>query len=207
MSIHRVSAGDAICFGRYPQGSQGQIMPIEWRVLDVQGNRALLLAQHILDVQPFAGEDGSLFWGDCRLRAWLEEEFMPRAFNAEELGQIWQPEQSRQLDGDMILWLLFGMDDAVESVQDAVFVLSYADVLHYFPGKDSMFCPGASAQPTDWVRAQKQGADDLCWWLRSASAQSGIVYIVSPADSVGASWNVQVTCQGVRPALWLRMDN
>ena len=205
MSIHPLSVGDVIRFGHYPQGSQGQVMPIEWRVLDVQEDRALLLAQDILDVQPYAGEDGSLFWGDCHLRGWLENDFMPRAFSAEELNRIYQPEHPGNQDIDRLVWQLFGMDDAVESVHDAVFVLSNADVLHYFPGEDAMFCPGASARPTAWVREQ-QDAEELCWWLRSASSQSGIVYIVSPVDSVGASWNVQETRHGVRPALWLRLN-
>ena len=198
--------GDEIQFGHYPQGAQGQILPIEWRVLDMREDRALLLAQRILDVQPFAGEDGGVFWGHSRLRGWLQDDFMPRAFSPAEMERLYQPEQREYQDGDMLLWQLFGMEDAVECVHEAVFVLSQADVLRYFPGQNTMFCPGASARPTQWVRGQ-QGADDLCWWLRSSSAESGIVYIVSPVDSVGAAWDARETCHGVRPALWLRLDD
>ena len=124
MSINQFSAGDIIRFERYPQGRQGQVMPIEWCVLNVLGERALLLAQHILDVQPYAREDGFLFWGSFHLRSRRAEEFIPHAFSSKEMGQVCQPEQPGHQDTDMMLWQLFGMDDAVESVHEAVFVLN-----------------------------------------------------------------------------------
>lgn len=200
MEPTHLTAGDTVRFGRYPQGSRGQTAPIDWRVLDVREDRALLLAQRILDVQPFAGEDGSLFWGDCRLRAWLEEAFTPRAFSAEERARIFRPVLTEYSDVDRSLWRLFAMDDVTESVREEVFVLSYADVTRYFPGESPLFCPGASARTTDWVREQ-EGMDEMCWWLRSTDP-SGLMRVVSPADSVGAGWQRQ----GVRPALWLRLS-
>ena len=201
-----INVGNEIQFGHYPQSSHGQILPIKWRVLEVKEDRALLLAQNILDVQTFAGEDGDLFWGNSHLRSWLEEEFIPRAFSPVEADRIYQPENPGYQDFDRILWEQLGADDAVEHVHDSVFVLSYADILNYFPGENSLLCPGAYAQPTEWVEEQ-QNTNDLCWWLKSASAKSGIVYVVSPADTVGISFPTQENPQGVRPALWLKINN
>lgn len=204
MSENRLNAGDVIRFGNYPQGHHGLTMPIEWCVLDVREDRALLLSRYILDFRPFAGENGDLFWGDCELRNWLENEFRIRAFSAEESARIVRPERSYE-DSDRMLWQLFRMEDVTENIPDTVFTLSYPDILHYFPGPNNLFYPGASAPGTEWVREQAD-SESLCWWLRTASAQNGSVNIVSPFNSVGACMDARGSCHGVRPALWLRTD-
>lgn len=155
----------------------------------------------------FTEPEGSVFWGRCGLRSWIKEEFIPRAFSPEEKERIYQPEKLEYTEDDVILWKVFEVEYSAEYACDLVFLLSSSDIEQYFPSEDgdSLFCPGASAQPSDWVFEQ-HGSDDLCWWLSSSSAHSGIVNVVSPADSIGASWNVDENVQGVRPALWLRMD-
>lgn len=46
--------GDVIPFGAYkPYGISGDAETIEWRVLDVQGDKALLLSRDALDSQPY----------------------------------------------------------------------------------------------------------------------------------------------------------
>ena len=197
--------GYTIYFGNYPQDSSGETAPMAWRVLDVKEGRALLLSRDILDVQPYAGDDGSVFWGNCFLRGWLENEFRPRAFSPEENALVFQPEDPAYGDTDELLWEQFGMEDMTESVHDAVFVLSVDDILRYFPGENSLFCPGASARGTEWVEERTNG-ESLCWWLRSSSDRYGYVQVVSPADSIGACGMPRETLHGVRPAFWLRTD-
>ncbi len=207
MAVNHLNIGDMILFGRYPQNSADRSEPIAWRVLDTRDGRALLLSKYILDVKPFAGENGSVFWGYCFLRDWLEKEFRPRAFTPEENARIYQPEPwpEARWEMDELMWENFRMEDATECMHDAVFILSYNDILEYFPGENPMFCPGASAPGTTWVNAQAD-VTDLCWWLRTASAKAGYVHIVSPVNSVGACIDAKGTLHGVRPALWLRTD-
>lgn len=66
--------GDRISLGRW--GGED----IEWRVLAVEGGRALLIAECGIDVQPFNknGDDGN-DWETCSLKGWLEREFGPGA--------------------------------------------------------------------------------------------------------------------------------
>ena len=199
--------GETVFFGRYPQGPNSEIMPIEWRVLDVQDGRALLLSQYILDVRPFAGEDGNRFWGFCGLRGWLNREFLHRAFTPGETERIAQSENPDYDDHDVFVWELFEMEDTTDGIRDRVFLLSYTDVQRYFPGEQEGFLSGASAGATEWVYHQYEDEADpmgMCYWLRSASAQSDIAYIVSPVDSVGAAMGVQWNRHGVRPAIWIR---
>ena len=48
-----------------------QIMPIRWRVLDVQDDKALLLADRMPDSMPFHAADADVSWQDSTLRSWL----------------------------------------------------------------------------------------------------------------------------------------
>ena len=199
---------DTVFFGKYPQGGRGEIMPIEWIVLDRKEDRALLLSKYILDMQTFAWPDTKNFWGFCRLHDWLKNWFMNRAFSPDETARIIQPVELEYSDNDVFLWEFFNMDDVTNSMRDPVFLLSAADAELYFPGSEEGFLTGASAEPTEWVK--KEYPDDMnefgiSYWLRSASAESGFVYIVSPADSIGAALNSHKIRQGVRPALWIKL--
>ena len=49
MSIHQMSVGDVIRSGHYPQSHQGQVMPIEWRVLECASG----IDEHILSFYSF----------------------------------------------------------------------------------------------------------------------------------------------------------
>jgi len=69
------SVWDCVYFGHYPQSSDGSggfvKDPIKWRVLSVDGNEALLLADKNLDVLPYNVESMDITWGDSTLRSWL----------------------------------------------------------------------------------------------------------------------------------------
>ena len=46
-----------------------RIQPLRWRVLDLQGNRALLLADRMPDCVPFHEVDEDVTWEECTLRS------------------------------------------------------------------------------------------------------------------------------------------
>lgn len=46
--------GQIVSFGHYPQSSSGMDNnPIEWIVLDVHGNKALIISRYALDCKPY----------------------------------------------------------------------------------------------------------------------------------------------------------
>ena len=63
--------GDIIKFGKYPQDRNGSKSPIEWLVLDVKGNEALLISRYGLDCKPYDQKFTDTTWEDCDLRKWL----------------------------------------------------------------------------------------------------------------------------------------
>ncbi len=51
--LDSVSVGDHFTFGNYKQGYFGGVQPIEWRVLDIQDGKALVISEKLLDHKPF----------------------------------------------------------------------------------------------------------------------------------------------------------
>lgn len=67
-------------FGRYPQAADGAVSPIRWLVLRVEGTRALLLSEKVLDARPANAEGRYEGFETSTLAAWLNGEFAAAAF-------------------------------------------------------------------------------------------------------------------------------
>ena len=77
--------GDIIEFGIYPQGADGSVLPIEWIVLDVNENEALLISRHGLDCKQYHHERTKITWEYCDLRKWLNNDFIRSAFSIQKV--------------------------------------------------------------------------------------------------------------------------
>lgn len=70
-----------VAFGQYPQDKEGNPAPIIWRVLSVEGNEAYLLSDAILEVSRIHNiAQGYPGWEQADLNAWLQKEFVEKAF-------------------------------------------------------------------------------------------------------------------------------
>ena len=79
-----------IVFGAYEQDgdeSNGP-EPIEWEVLEENGNGTFLVSRYVLDVQPYNTEETDVTWESCTLRSWLNDEFLNKAFTEREQEHI-----------------------------------------------------------------------------------------------------------------------
>lgn len=63
-----MNKGDKITFGQYPRGENGEVLPPEWRVLDVQVDKALLLTDKLIDYKPYNVQLIDITWENCTLR-------------------------------------------------------------------------------------------------------------------------------------------
>ena len=110
--------GQTVMFGRYEQDGnlENGAEPIEWRVLSVKDDRAMLIAEKILDCKPFH-ETGwvSVDWETCTLRTWLNEDFCQAAFSEEEQVKL--------------------LDTSHDGSTDKVFLLSYKQAKSLFASK------------------------------------------------------------------------
>lgn len=85
-----IKKGSTVIFGHYEQNldlSNG-MEDIQWKVLDVSDDHALLVSKYILDYQKFNEEKKNVDWEHCSLRNWLNTIFLDEAFNDEEKSRI-----------------------------------------------------------------------------------------------------------------------
>ena len=77
---------DTVTFGSYPQSDESGTIkdPIEWLVLDNQGNKALLLSKYILNFDFYNKNNSNVKWENSTIRKWLNNEFYNSAFSDTE---------------------------------------------------------------------------------------------------------------------------
>lgn len=81
-----LQSGDLINFGSYEQDNDfanGREL-IEWIILSVEKDRALLISRYALDTKPYNDEYNNVTWRTSTLRKWLNNDFFNEAFTAEE---------------------------------------------------------------------------------------------------------------------------
>ncbi len=190
----RLNVGDTIAFGRYEQdnNTSNGAEPIEWLVLDRDGDRALLLSQQVLDAQPFCESSAEAEWNTSDVRAWLNDAFLNAAFSAEAQEKLEE---------------MYAGDDAVGT--DRVFLLSSADEGRYFQSDEARI-----AFPTTYALAQgapvdAENSEGGCqWWLRTVMEGDarGVACIApSGSDAMMLLWEGGSPKSGVRPAIWVRL--
>ena len=82
--------GSTIDFGEYPQGENGEKMPLKWRVLKVEDGKALLITDRLVECMQYHNRGEFITWNDCSLREWLNAShgFMGTAFTLKERSRI-----------------------------------------------------------------------------------------------------------------------
>lgn len=85
---NHVATFDCVWFGNYMQSSSEK-EPIKWRVLSVDGNKALLMADKNLENKRFNDEwNWSVPWENCTLREWMNSDFKETAFAENEQAAL-----------------------------------------------------------------------------------------------------------------------
>lgn len=201
-----VKVNDTLFFGRYEQDGllRNGEEPIEWIVLAVDGDQALLLSRYALDSRPYNDAYEPVAWENCSLRYWLNHTFLNTAFDTQEQEQILLTELNNGRSEGNREWSVSGGSNT----EDAVFLLSYADTDRYFDSQYDRMC-----MPTNY--AVSNGADVRLhddnitesgwWWLRSPGEEEHHAAFVN-FDGTRYTNAVGNEYLSVRPALWIRLD-
>ena len=196
-------------FGRYPQGTNGEMAPILWRELDRDGNTILLVSRFVLDAKPYNDEWKAVTWAECSLRFWLngnrETDFSQIAFTPEEWNRI----QAKSILADNNP--LFDTNPGAQT-EDKVFLLSIQEVDRgdWFSSEEDRRCvPTNYVKKNVWI-SDKFISDDAAtclWWLRSPGGYSHNAAIVNHDGTLGRiGLNVHSSWVGVRPAIWVNLE-
>ena len=194
MEISDIKVGSFITYGRYFQDSDNAKSPIEWLVLDVKGNEALLISRYGLDCKRYHHESKNITWEDCDLRKWLNSDFLKSAFSNEESERILVSELKN--DDNPKRGTPGGND-----TKDRIFCLSIAEAEQYFSSDEDRQC-----RPTAYARNHRAYVKNDCcfWWLRSPSSiqNYGATYVCADgALGLRSDRALNGVHRAVRPAL------
>jgi hypothetical protein len=201
--VNDFKKGKKIKFGNY-----------EWITLDLQGNKALIITDEIIERRRL--DDKSSIWSSCELRKYLNGYFF-NSFSAYEQSKI-----EMQIIKTSKISKNENSTTICEYTHDRIFCLSYDDAYLYFSdGTENLikFEKAAKRDKYNWyiedgnsiLRQAKFRGKYNSWWLRSPS------YNGSSTARVLANGNIRilvrhiredfVAVHGIRPALWLNISN
>jgi hypothetical protein len=210
--MNKPKIGTLIPFGEY-----------KWRVLDVQGDRALIITEDIVTQLAYDKNTdwgGEITWEKCTLRnEYLKGEFW-LSFTADEQNQIREtpiknlPNQWHGTNGG-------------SNTNDKIFLLSIEEVIRYFgdsgdlkkrkgwyykDGKDVLNNTGDKSK--DWYINDQYNSDRVanynnkaCWWWLRSPGNCNCGYFAAFVNKYGVVMNdvhIFIHGGGVRPALWLK---
>ena len=156
--VNGFQAGNYVTFGSYPQTEAGNDnTPIEWLVLENDGETALLISRYALDCKPYDEKQEDTTWEKCTLRGWLNNEFFNNAFSVEEKQSILQSEVSADKNPKY-------STNPGNATKDKVFLLSIVEANKYFKRDDARRCAS-----TDYAIQQGVYTSDSCLLYTSPS--------------------------------------
>ena len=204
--VPNVIPGEYIALGTYPQTAEGtDNTPIEWLVLDVKDNKALLVSRYALDCKPYDNVFRNITWEECSLRAWLNNQFIRKAFSASEQEAI----MTTAVDNSRNQGNKGYNTDGGYNTPDKIFLLSYMEAWQYFTDNITRECiptdyainRGADVNPDNMTNGQSTCA----WWLRSpGDFQLRAIFI--DCNGFSDSSIVNYNGKAVRPALWIDLN-
>jgi len=192
----KYAVGNTVTFGAYPQQLfRNGDRPIEWQVLAREGDKALLFSIYGLDNQPYNETKKNVTWETCTLRTWLNEDFLNRAFSAEEQMAILTTTVEAHENPEY-------NTNPGNSTQDKIFLLSIQESEAY-PLR-------LGRKPTYYAEHEKDvytDDRDYCgWWLRvPGESQKQAVYVWG----VGGNFHETTVDKprAICPALWVNLDS
>ena len=207
--IKQAKVGDYVVFGQYEQDndtSNGK-EDVEWRVLDVQEDRALLISKYLLDSKPYNTTDDHVTWETCTLRKWLNDEFINTAFSDMEKAQIPTVTLS---DDDYNNSMDMG-----NATQDRIFLLNPGDAKRYFGSDDERKCNATyyainrydHNNPTINTDGSIDTGLSKDWWLRTFPKYFDGEYITNEGKQYSINGTLVLTFDMfIRPAMWVDLD-
>ena len=213
LSKETAKIGSSVFYGSYEQDnvSSNGSEPIEWIVLDIKNNAALLLSKYVLDVQPYNTEDTDVSWETCSLRAWLNNDFF-NSFTLDEQTAILttdidnSPYQAKYQEEETMVGGVVYKRNFGDNTKDKIFALSYTELMKYLNNLDERACYATEYSINRGVGTTP--AKRAAWWLRSPGGWISGYPNTATYVMAGYDGSITVNCAdcGVRPAIWVDLS-
>ena len=187
-----IKIGYCVEFGKYPYWQQGQEEPLVWRVLDIQGDKALLIANKAVDFMPVSDTLNCAVWKDSYLAKWLNSVFYVKAFTNMEMSRL----------------------VINKCVNQFITIPSVDELKLYYSDNPRSHLPNFSdgkAKPlqTPYVVDKNKESDNryIKWWLRDFITENGRVkYVSQNGRIVEPRFDGEaMKAKGVRPMIWVKI--
>lgn len=201
-----MQVGEKILFGDF-----------EWNVLDIQGDRALLITEYIIEQRPYNNVYKETTWADCSMRQYLSGEFYDRFTEADKLRicSVTNKNSDNQ-------WY---KTNGGEDTQDHIFLLSMEEIVCQYFGDSSEKLYNPKKNQRYWFERKDQNNSrriarlennktQVWWWWTRTPGRVGVKAVYVHGDgNIGIQGNnilkgniADGMCTGgVRPALWLKL--
>jgi hypothetical protein len=149
--LKKIEVGSSIQFGAYEQDNDltNGKEPIEWQVLEVRENKALLISKYGLDYQQYNTEYTNITWEDSTLRKWLNRDFLKDAFSITEQDCILITTVTADKNPEYDT-------DPGNATEDKIFILSVEEAYNYFPSDEDRCCEATTY--AEMARTRRNGA-------------------------------------------------
>ena len=220
-TLNTIKVGETIQFGDYAG------KPIEWIVLNIEKNRALLLSKYIIEVGSYHSSLVPVKWEDCDLRAYLNREFI-KVFSQDERKRI-QTVSNENADNEE--YQSFGG----KKTSDQIFCLSIDEVNEYLLNENldvgAKLTEYAAQRARELFKGEKDGfqhfqredTDEAEWWLRSPGEDNESAAMVTvnaliakkklfhteyekAPSQIDECGGYVTDIAGIRPAFWLCLE-
>ena len=197
--------GNIISFGKY-----------DWRVLDVQDSKALIITENIIETRSYHDRYINITWAECSLRKYLNRDFMEQFTESEK--SLIVPVTNKNLDNH---W--YGTNGGADTF-DSIFLLSLEEAVCKYFGDSSAKLYNRNPKHKYWFQSKDannskraaifKGHENTYWnsyWLRTPGRNNVKAIYVSGDGGIGIQGNNVLEGNisdadyfgGVRPALWL----
>ncbi len=192
-----IAVGSTIYFGSIEQDNDGKDEYIEWIILDIQDNKALLISKYAIYNYIFDDNEGVSPWSKSLLRKWLNADFILRSFTKDERLKICQT----TLTPDKNPYYEATFED--ESSRDDIFVLSAEEMEKYLDTPEKRKCY-ATPYALFYGAVVNADTNTTFYWTRTqGSTINNIVTIDSSGDIFySGSYKTSIR-RAVRPAMWI----
>lgn len=152
---------------------------MDWRVLDKQNGKVLLLKDNSLGSIPFNETSKDVTWASSSVRKWLNEDFLKENFSTFEQDSILETNVKNLPNATY-------KTPAGEDTKDKLFLLSSEEVEQYKKG----------------IHKTK-----TCWWLRTpGAAENSMSFVYKDKTIMDYGYEVTNTNITVKPAMWLNIE-
>lgn len=189
--LEDAKVGETVLLGEYPADNGAMKTPLRWKILELSGNKALLITESCVEAKPFDSREMFLTWKQSELRRWLNDEFIATAFGslADVLSDV-----KIKTPVNPVYDIGGGMD-----TKDKVFLLSLDEAQKYFPDNDSRKAKATPKCGGSGMFADENGF--VWWWLRSMGSNRRYSANVDYGGDIDFYGSDQRAVNGVRPVV------